>query len=352
MKVRWISSLLAGLILLSLPLSASAITGDNIRLNAYVDFRAKHDNSRDNKFNVRAHHLGLILNALQEKTQFYGELDWEDTPELFFRDQEYSVAKSTDDTKNQVTAVWVRYLYNKKLNITAGKFLSPLSFYNQRHFPILNVSIHRPVGAEAVPDDALIGIQLDGRFSVRNWGMRYFAGAVQDWTSQMNDKDENDNRPLFGRLEITPPFLPDLAVAFDVMKGTDGRHEYDSKLKQWKVADKTLYSIDINLDADRLFFEALMHYTKIRPATAGEEDYNQVGAHVLARYDLTDWVSPWAMLEYADANSKDHVITIRAATVGLNFPINDYLKIKSEFVYAEKKGTHNQSIEIALDAFF
>ncbi|NOY53598.1 MAG: hypothetical protein GXP58_08260 [Deltaproteobacteria bacterium] len=207
MKVRLILSFFIGLILFFIPFPASAISGDNIRLNAYVDSRATHDNSKENKFSARTHHLGLVLNALQQKTRLYSELDRKDTPELCFRDRKYDPAKSMDDTKNQVLAVWVRYLYTPKLNITAGKFLSPLSLYNQRHYPILNVSIHRSLGAEVVPDDSLIGIQPDGAFSVGKWQMRYCSGIVQDWTSQRTaigyvTADLLKNSPQSGKVRI------------------------------------------------------------------------------------------------------------------------------------------------------
>jgi len=338
-------------LLLLLPVGVRAANlGQGIDVHAYLDFRAKYDEAREHSTNFRAHHLGVILSATRGKVQFYSELDWEDTPEVVFKNQQYAPEKSTDDTKSQILAVWLKYMYTPSLNLTAGKFLTPLTFYQQRHFPILNTSIHQPAGTEDTPDKAMLGLMLDGRLEVRDWALRYFTGVVQDWTTQVNDADENSNKPLFARLELTPPFAPELTVAFGGMVGRDGRFSFDAEHGVWKQADKALAIFDFNYGLKRLFVEGTYMYTDISPLEG--ESFYTIGTHLLFRYDLLDWLAPWAMLEYRDLDSRDSVIDEKSGTLGVNFQVTDFLKIKSEYVLRRLRGEDSQTAELAVVSYF
>lgn len=332
------------------PISALAAEKGNIDLNAYLEFRAKYDQTKEHTTNWRAHHLGVILNATKGKVQFYSELDWEDTPEVAFKEQQLAVYKSTDDTKSQVLAAWLKYMYHPSLNITVGKFLTPLTFYQQRHFPILNTSVHRPAGTEDLPDNAILGVMLDGRVTPGDWGMRYFVGVAQDWTTQMNDADENGNKPLFGRLEITAPFLPDLTVAFGGMFGRDGRFAYDDTNGIWSSADKVLGAFDFNYEFGRCLLEGAYMYTEVSPLD--DSDYYTVGTYLLFRYDLLDWLAPWVMVEYLDTDSRDDLVDEENGTLGLNFQITDFLKVKTEYVLTRQKGENSQAAELSVVSYF
>jgi len=350
MKMRQIHLFLTALFMLTIPLAASAQEGVNF--NAYLDVRAKYDTQKDHNFYLRAHHLGLVTNAVRDKTQFYAEIEYEDTPEIVVKEGQIKSEKSGDASKTNVTSAWMKYRFREDFNITAGKFLTPLSFYHQRHFPVLLTPIHRPKGVAEIPDDSMIGVKLDGRFARHDWRFRYIAGVTQDWTSQVSDEDANNNNPFFGRLEITPPFLSDLKVGIGAMTGEDGRHNFDSTNNLWENADKTLYAVDFDYYGSRFFIEGVYHFINVSNVSSGHEDFHQFGTHLLIRYDMNDLFSPWIMYEYADFDSSDSDIDARTGTLGLNINFSDNLKIKTEATRQKNKKGNGHGFELSLVGYF
>jgi len=335
------------LVLFLLPGLSSA--QDNVRFNAYLDVRAKYDSLKDNELYFRAHHLGIVANASMKNVRFYAEFDYEDTPEMVTKQSALSEEKSSDASKFNVTAAWLKYLAAEYLHVTTGKFLNPLSFYQQRHFPILLTSIHRPKGVAEISDDSLIGLLLDGRFSLSDWKMRYFAGVVQDWTAKVSDEDVNNDKPVLGRVEVTPGFWSFLTIGVGAMHGKDGRNRLENNA--WTGAYKTLYITDLKIESGDLWLEGVYHFTRVRPDDASG-DYSQTGTHLVARYDITDRLSPWMMVEYADFRTGDGLVDDRAATLGVNYRITDFVIIKTEFVKAKKKGEEGYSLEASVAAHF
>jgi len=325
---------------------------DGIHLNAYFDFRAKYDGFRGkNRFFMRAHHLGLAANASAGPVQFYAELEYEDSAEIVIENSQINPEKTSDSGKAKVTSAWVRYVIREELDLTFGKFLSPLSFYQQRHFPILQTSIHKPKGvARILPTDSLVGVLASGRARTAGWGLRYFAGVVQDWSGLVNDKDVNANLPVLFRIEASPPFAEGLDAGLGVMYGTDGRDLFDDETDMtFESADKLLVALDASYEQGRLSLECLGHHVQVEPEGAA---YRQIGAYALFRYDLTPRFSPWTMLEYADFRTGDGLVDSRAFSLGLNVTLTEEFKIKTEVVGEQKKGREAVSAEISLVSFF
>ncbi|MBI5141547.1 MAG: hypothetical protein HZA20_05055 [Nitrospirae bacterium] len=341
---------LCGALLLS---ASSAGALDNVHLNAYFDFRVAYDDLQEHNLYMRAHHFGVILNAAEDRTRFYAEIEFEDTPEIRTKDSGINARRTSDDAKIAVEAVWAKYVFDEKLSVTAGQFLTPLSFYQQKHYHILLAGIHRPAGVDNMTDESMLGVQLDGRFAVDNWKMRYFAGAIQDWGTGVNDKDKNDNKPLFVRLEATPPFMPQLAAGVGVMRGRDARYEYDSTNNEWKDADKALLAIDFNYKGEKLFVEGVWHYMTVDPIDANSEDYHAVGTHLLVRCNAGEHVSPWVMAEYADhLDGSDAIVDMRAYTLGLNYNVSEHLVVKTEAMSRHEEGQYGKSFEVSVVVFF
>lgn len=351
-------ALLASVVILS-PLS-TAKADDGIRLNAYVDMRFKYEDQRKNRSSMNGGLFGMALNANRDKNHFYAEIEYKKTPELDLEKGEIEKESSSDESEIEVTAVWLKHTKSEKIKITAGKFFTPLSFHHQRRFSVLQTSIHEPEGAHEIPDNAMLGIQLDGRFNDSSLDWRYFLGVCQDWKSTVNSDDENNNKPIFGRIETRPWFWPELAFAVGAMKGVDARHGYDEDEDAWLSADKTLYAVDFNIEDDRLFVEGVYHYVNVRPESDASLTDHEVGAHILARYDATEWISPWAMYEFASVQDEDEKELTRAYSVGLNFSITDYLKLKTEGMFEHQEEDEGdgpekkiaRSIEIAFVGFF
>lgn len=330
-----------------------AIALDNLHLNAYFDFRAAYDDLQEHNLYMRAHHLGVIMNAAEDRTRFYAELEFEDTPEIRTKNSDINTKRTSDDAKIEVAAAWAKYVFDENLNVTAGKFFTPLSFYQQKHHHILLTSIHRPAGVDNMADEAMLGVQLDGRFTVADWKLRYFAGAIQDWGTGVNDKDKNDNKPVFARIEAMPPFMPQLAAAVGVMRGRDANYKYDSASKAWKEADKSLLAFDFNYRGEKFFVEGVWHYIAIDPMDANTGEYHELGTHMLVRCNVTEHVAPWVMAEYADhLDGSDDIVDMRAYTLGINYNVSEHLVVKTEAMSRHEEGKYGKSFEISVVVFF
>jgi len=338
--------------------------GKQVKLNFYATL--EYENFQDNKNTFDARNVELLLNVVpHNRLRGFAEIEFERTAQTSTGNRQGDV---------EVEQGWIEYQINPYINSRAGVILVPFGRYNIEHFDPIQDLTSRPIMARRVVPttwgEAGAGfrglIPLENFSSwewLENFELNYQAYVINGLTADIGDssprssrgafgKDNNNNKALVGRLQITPMSPVQLGVS-----GYWGEYDNDGN-------NILAYDLDCKITYNK--FEFLGEFANFDLDSGLNENsaaitQNLQGGYVEARYHfwpdfLNDtflkkgFDSPTftaiARAGYVeiedDGDTGERNNKERRLTLGFNYRPTEALAVKIEYQFNDTK---NEAIE-------
>ncbi len=180
---------------------------ESFRLGGYSS--AEVQMPRDASAQATLNELSLILTWQNDsRFQFFSELELEQP--LQWIDEQ---GLTTRDAYLDLERFYLDYNLSEKINLRAGRFLTPAGRWNLIHAPPLVWTSTRPLVTNLLFPNAINGLMLYGSAALHDYAFDYtvFAEALQD---QVMDDDETLYQKVFGaRFTLNLPVTVGLTLA-------------------------------------------------------------------------------------------------------------------------------------------
>ena len=312
-----------------LALSAMASAQEReVDIYGFMDLEYEYDNAGD-KSTFDIHHFNIINTYSFEQFRIFSEMEWEHGPKIEPQEGEGEIT---------LERAWFEYLYNDRLKIRAGKFLTPLGIYNLIHdstplflttsLPLMYGS-HNPFGGKK---DRLFakfytGLQVSGsHVSAADLRWTYALGIGNGRGRAQFSADNDHHKATILRLRVAHP------------KGLQvGASHYRDRNEQGVSgkarAREQLYGMDLEVDKGALLLQSEYALFRLERDGADAGFQNASAYYGLLAYRIGDFVTPVVRFDQFDPDGDSSGDANKQWLLGVNVALDPRIYLKSEIQF-------------------
>ncbi|MFQ5637325.1 MAG: porin [bacterium] len=295
------------------------------------------------------HHFNVVtIYRLNDCFRVFGEIEWE-----------HGISLESGGSGSGLVALeraWVEYKHSDGLKIKAGKFLPPFGIYNLKHdatptflssfLPnaIYGKHTNTSGGKQRLYAKFATGVQVLGTLFSGQWQGDYYLYLSNGRGAQPGEKDDNSNKGVGARLEISPPLEElKLGVSFYTDKNGTANNTKQTTLAFDVALRRSNFLIEAEYFAPRL--------EKVDTLGVPVDDFRTSrGFYVQAAYTLLGQLTPFAQLNFFDPDSETRNDGESDIVFGLNLSLTPRVYLKSEVHFLRFQNANSKEFELYMSS--
>jgi hypothetical protein len=307
-----------------------AASQERVRLLGYytLELEGSTKDEVGRRWTFDQHHFNIItMFQLDDRWRAFGEVEWEHGPEV-------SSSGVTGDI--ELERGWLEYRYSDRLQVRAGKFLSPFGIYNLRNTatptfvmsflpgPVYGKHPNTTGGKQRLYPKYPTGVQVLGRLSRSDWSAQYYLYVTNGRGADPGSMDDNRNKGVGARVSVASPDQR-LTIGASAYHDRNGLafHTRQSALAADLQIEHAGFLIESELLVPRL------ELVDSNDTPAGDFRRGR-GVYVQASRSPRSQLRPFVRYEAYDEDLEADSDRESAVVVGLNFAASSRVFLKGE----------------------
>jgi hypothetical protein len=251
-----------------------SLVSDFVKISGYADaeLRITDSDNANNSFRIR--HLSLFFSKkVQEKWQFFSEIEFEDAP--FIESKHTDNTAETVQGKILVEQVYIEYQPQLGLELRFGRFLTPAGIWNIFHYYPYVPTQTRPLFIRKIFPEFSDGIQIRKAFNLGETMLdtHFF---IANGGGNPGRLDRNNEKAVGGRFDFSNEILDGMNAGFSYFRDIDNNKSKNN-------------SYALHLKLAHRDFKLQYEYAFRNNSPEIGADFKDTGLYVQLSYDIKKW---------------------------------------------------------------